>query len=253
MGYVVVTGASAGIGTEFARQLAASGSDLVLVARRLERLEALASELQDKHGIRALTLAADLSASDGAKQVSDFIQEQGIQPVGLINNAGFGDRGTFTALGLERQLNMVQVNVTALTDLSWRLIPLMRGQQNPFIINVASTAAFQAGPNMAVYYASKAYVLSLSEALHEELKGDGFAVSALCPGATDSEFAQEANMTDTLLFKSGTMSTESVVRTALKKRRRAIVVPGLKNLILALAVKFSPRMMTRRIAGMLQA
>lgn len=250
---VLVTGASAGIGEEFARQLAMAGHHLVLVARRLDRLEALASELQARHNIRVACIASDLSKADAAESLVAALQAQQIQVTGLINNAGFGDRGTVQDLPLQRQLDMIQVNVTSLVDLTWRLLPALKESANSFVINVASTAAFQAGPNMAVYYASKAFVLSFSEALHEELKRTGVAVSALCPGATDSEFASEANMSDTLLFKAGTMTTEAVVRKALASRRRAIVIPGLKNLLMIWLGKLSPRVVTRRLAGMLQA
>ena len=250
---VVVTGASAGIGEEFARQLAAAGHHLVLVARRLDRLENLASELQASHNIQIVCIASDLAKPDAAETLVAALNDKHVEVTGLINNAGFGDRGSVEALPLPRQLDMIQVNVTSLVDLTWRLLPSLKNVANSFVINVASTAAFQAGPNMAVYYASKAFVLSFSEALHEELKGDGVAVSALCPGATDSEFASEANMSDTLLFKAGTMTTEAVVRKALAGRRRAIVIPGIKNLLLVWMGKLSPRLVTRRLAGMLQA
>lgn len=250
---VVVTGASAGIGEEFARQLAVSGHHLVLVARRLDRLEALASELKARHNIQVLCIASDLARADAAETLAAELEAKQVQVTGLVNNAGFGDRGSVQALPLQRQLDMIQVNVTSLVDLTWRLLPGLKAVPNSFVINVASTAAFQAGPNMAVYYASKAFVLSFSEALHEEVKGDGVAVSALCPGATDSEFASEANMTNTLLFKAGTMTPEAVVRKALDARRRAIVIPGLKNLLLVWMGKLSPRMITRRLAGWLQA
>lgn len=250
---VVVTGASAGIGEEFARQLAVAGHHLVLVARRLDRLEALASELKARHSIQVECVAADLAQVDAVEKLVAVLEEKKVQVTGLINNAGFGDRGSVQALPLQRQLDMIQVNVTSLVDLTWRLLPTLKTVPNSFVINVASTAAFQAGPNMAVYYASKAFVLSFSEALHEEVKGEGVAVSALCPGATDSEFAAEANMSDTLLFKAGTMTTEAVVRKALAGRNRAIVIPGLKNLLLVWLGKLSPRLVTRRLAGMLQA
>lgn len=250
---VVVTGASAGIGEEFARQLAVAGHHLVLVARRLDRLEALASELQARHNIQVVCIASDLARPDAAEKLVAALEDKQVQVTGLINNAGFGDRGSVEALPLPRQLDMIQVNVTSLVDLTWRLLPGLKTVANSFVINVASTAAFQAGPNMAVYYASKAFVLSFSEALHEEVKGAGVAVSALCPGATDSEFASEANMADTLLFKAGTMTTEAVVRKALAGRRKAIVIPGLKNLLLVWMGKLSPRVVTRRLAGMLQA
>ncbi|EKF75044.1 oxidoreductase, short chain dehydrogenase/reductase family-like protein [Alcanivorax hongdengensis A-11-3] len=250
---VMVTGASAGIGEEFARQLAAEGHNLVLVARRLEKMQALAATLSQTHGVQVHCLEADLADSGSAAQLVERVQSAGIRISGLVNNAGFGDRGHVGALSLERQLNMVQLNVTTLMELTWRLLPQLREASEAFIINVASTAAFQAGPNMAVYYASKAFVLSFSEALHEEEKGNGVAVSALCPGATASEFASEANMTHTLLFKAGTMTPQAVVRKALASRKRAIVIPGLKNRILVWLGKISPRIITRRLAGLLQA
>ncbi len=250
---VVITGASAGIGKEFARQLAVEGNNLVLVARRLDRLESLAEELREQHGIEVACIAADLTRAQAPAELVSALDEQQIRITGLINNAGFGDRGPFADLDLQRQLDMIQVNVTALVDLTWRLVPALKQAKDAFVINVASTAAFQAGPNMAIYYATKAFVLSFSEGLHEELKGSGIAVSALCPGATESEFAAEANMTDTLLFKSGLMSAEAVVKKSLAARRRAIVIPGLKNLLMIWMGKFSPRMITRRLAGLLQA
>lgn len=253
MNHVLITGASAGIGEAFARALATEKQNLILVARREERLAALASELSDAFGISVEILAADLATADGAEKVAAAVTNAGWQLSGLINNAGFGDRGDFGELSLERQLNMIQVNITSLVALTWKLLPNLKAQQNSFIINVASSAAFQAGPNMAIYYATKAFVLSFSEALHEELRGTGLTVSALCPGATDSEFAAEANMTDTKLFKAGAMSAEAVVNEALAKRRKAIVIPGLRNRLMIWSGKFSPRFITRRLAGWLQA
>lgn len=250
---VVITGASAGIGEEFARQLAVEGKNLVLVARRLARLETLAEVLREQHKVEVACIASDLADPAAPEKLVQALADQQIVVTGLINNAGFGDRGQFADLDLQRQLNMVQVNVTAVVDLTWRLVPALKQARDAFVINVASTAAFQAGPNMTIYYATKAFVLSFSEGLHEELKESGVAVSALCPGATESEFASEANMTDTLLFKAGTMTTEAVVKKSLAGRRRAIVIPGLKNLLLVWMGKLSPRMITRRLAGMLQA
>ncbi|MDL0432289.1 SDR family oxidoreductase [Marinobacter sp. TBZ242] len=253
MTYVLITGASAGIGEVFARTLAAQKQNLILVARREDRLVTLAAELSEQHDVKVEVLAADLATADGTEKVSSTVAASGWKLNGLINNAGFGDRGAFTELSLERQLSMIQVNVTSLVSLTWRLIPNLQESTGAFIINVASTAAFQAGPKMAIYYATKAFVLSLSEALHEELKDAGVAVSALCPGATESEFAAEAHMTDTRLFKAGTMPAEAVVRKALARRRTAIVIPGLRNLLMVWSGKFSPRLITRRLAGWLQA
>ena len=202
---VLITGASAGIGEEFARQLAVQGNNLVLAARRLDRLETLASELRQRHNLEVVCIASDLALAGAAEKLVADMATHNVELTGLINNAGFGDRGDFSDLPLQRQLDMIQVNVTALVDLTWRLVPQLKASshsttagQGAFVINVASTAAFQAGPNMSIYYASKAFVLSFSEGLYEELKKEGVAVSALCPGATASEFAQEANMTNTL-------------------------------------------------------
>ncbi|MBQ24207.1 SDR family oxidoreductase [Alcanivorax sp.] len=250
---VLITGASAGIGEEFARQLATQGHNLVLAARRLDRLETLASELRQRHNLEVVCIASDLALAGASGKLVADMATHNVELTGLINNAGFGDRGDFSDLPLQRQLDMIQVNVTALVDLTWQLVPQLKAASDAFLINVASTAAFQAGPNMSIYYASKAFVLSFSEGLHEELKKEGVAVSALCPGATASEFAQEANMTNTLLFKAGTMTTEAVVSKALAGRHRAIVIPGLKNLLMVWLGKLSPRMITRRLAGLLQA
>ena len=171
----------------------------------------------------------------------------------MINNAGFGNRGNFADLPLQRQMQMIQLNVSTLVELTHRLVPNMREQKKPFIINVASIAAFQAGPNMAIYYATKAFVLSFSEAIHEELRHRGIAVSALCPGPTHSEFAEEANLTDLSLFNAVAMTSADVVKQALANRNSAIVVTGIKNQIGVLFGKVSPRFMTRKIAGWLQA
>lgn len=253
MSYILVTGASAGIGSVFAKQLAEQGHNLILSARRKEKLDDLAQELIRKYKIQVETVSSDLASTEGSKHLAEYILDKKLEVQGLINNAGFGDRGSFSDLSLERQLQMIQLNVTSLVELTHRFLPELRKQNNAFIINVASTAAFQAGPNMAIYYATKAFVLSFSEALHEELKKDNITVSTLCPGATLSEFAQEANMSDTKLFKAGAMTAEDVVRKSLKKKRKAIVITGWKNIFGVWSGKLSPRSVTRKLAGWLQA
>lgn len=253
MSYVLITGASSGIGAVFARTLAAEKQNLILVARREDKLTGLATELAGQHGVDIKVVPADLATPEGATSLANTVASSGWSLTGLINNAGFGDRGRFQDLTLERQLAMIQVNVSSLVSLTWQLLPNLRQQTGSFVINVASTAAFQAGPNMAIYYATKAFVLSFSEALHEELRGSGVAVSTLCPGATDSEFATEAHMTDTRLFRSGTMTADAVVQKALANKQRAIVIPGLRNLLMIWSGKLSPRLITRRLAGWLQA
>lgn len=253
MGYVLITGASAGIGEEFAKQLAKQGENLILAARRVDRLDALAAKLQADHNIQVKTVAADLVAPNAAEELVRKIDQAGWPIKGLINNAGFGERGPFAKIDLARQLNMIQLNVTVLVDLTHRLIPALEKQPDAFVINVASTASFQAGPNMAIYYATKAFVLSFTEALHEELKKKGIKVSALCPGATQSEFAQESNMTDSVLFKAGVMTSEAVVHKALANRNKAIVIPGFKNWLGMFLGKLSPRSITRKLAALMQA
>ena len=218
---VIVTGASSGIGAAFARRLAGTGMNLLLVARRQDRMADLKKELVTRHGIDIDVLAADLAAPDAAAEIEAFVRQNGWQICGLINNAGFGANGAFEALPLDKQLAMITVNISSLVALTHRFIPALKSAQGAFIINVASTAAFQAVPGMAVYGATKAFVLSFTEALHEELKSTGIAVSALCPGATASEFAQTANIELSRLFRLGVMSADAVAATALAKRRRA--------------------------------
>lgn len=255
MKYVLITGASAGIGATFAKQLAAQGQHLILLARRQDRLQQLADQLSASHQIKVQTIVADLTSTDACEDVAQQITSQDWPLSGLINNAGFGQLGEFAEADLDRQLQMIQLNVTCVVALTHRLIPHLKRNSNAadgFIINVASTAAFQAGPNMAVYYASKAFVLSFSEALHEELKPQGISVSALCPGATQTEFAQTADMTNTLLFKLSVMEADDVVKKSLCNKKSAIVIPGWLNLLSAYSAKWTPRLVTRKIAAWLQ-
>jgi short-subunit dehydrogenase len=239
----LITGASAGLGAEFARQCAARGETLVLVARRRERLEALAAELGNAHAV-----TADLEAPGAAQRVLDEVQGLGLHVDTLINNAGFGLAGRFAALPAERQAAMIDLNVRLLTRLCGLALPAMQERGRGGILNVASTAAFQAGPNMAVYYATKAFVLSLTEALHHEMKGKGVKVSALCPGPTVTEFFEVAGAGNSRLARMGA-DAESVVRAGLKglDRNRAIVVPGIANRIGAQANRILPRAAMRRI------
>ncbi|HLN57107.1 MAG TPA: SDR family oxidoreductase, partial [Thermoanaerobaculia bacterium] len=193
-GNALVTGASSGIGKELARLIAADGYDLVLVARRQERLEELARELSVAHGVSARVIAADLADPDSPKRIVEELEAERIAVDVLVNNAGFGIYGRLWNSDITRQLEIIQVNVVALTDLTGRLLPGMVSRKRGRIVNVASTAAFQPGPYQAVYYATKAYVLSFSEAIAEELKGTGVTVTALCPGPTTTEFQEAAGL-----------------------------------------------------------
>jgi uncharacterized protein len=249
----LVTGASAGLGAGFARKLAAQKVNLLLVARRADRLETLAAELQAAHGVKVFTLAEDLAAPGAAARVMAFCAANGLVVETLINNAGFGLRGDFARLDGKRQSQMVQLNCIALMELCHAVLPGMIARKSGGILNVASTAAFQPGPWMAVYYATKAFVLSFSEALHEEVKAQGVRVSALCPGPTDTEFFSVADMQETRLVKIAG-SADAVERDGLAAlaANRAVKVSGLGNLLLAQSGRFSPRFLTRKIAGLLQ-
>ena len=241
----LVTGASAGLGAEFARQCAAKGQELVLVARRRERLDALAAELGGAH-----VLDADLAGPGAPARVIAEVAALGLTIETLINNAGFGLAGRFDAQPPDRQTEMIDLNVRALTELCRLVLPEMRERRRGFILNVASTAAFQAGPNMAVYYAGKAYVLSLSEALHQEAKGSGVHVTALCPGPVKTEFFEVAGAANSRLARMGADPVK-VVRAGLEglERNRAIVVPGLMNKVTSQSSRFLPRAAMRRIVA----
>jgi uncharacterized protein len=249
----LVTGASAGLGEGFARQLAKQQKSLVLVARRAEKLESLAVELRKIYGVKVFTETSDLSAVGAVKNLMARLKSQDLEVDCLINNAGFGLNGPFAELDGDKQANMITLNCTALTELCHAVLPAMIARKSGSILNVASTAAFQAGPFMAVYYASKAYVLSFSEALHEELLPHGIHVSALCPGATETEFFSAAGMGGSVLAKMAS-KPEQVVTDGLQglKVNKAFVVSGLMNKLLAQSTRITPRFITRKIAKSLQ-
>jgi short-subunit dehydrogenase len=252
--WTVVTGASAGIGEELARLFAADGDGLVLVARRKDRLEALAGELTATHDVPVKVLALDLAEPDAPRKLFDWIAGEGITVHTLVNNAGFGLRGAFHELSAERQDEMVRLNVAALTALSRLFLPGMIARRDGGILNVASMAAFQAGPFMAVYYATKAYVLSFTEALRAELSPRGVRVTALCPGPVPSEFQARAG------FKPGfdsvvlNVSAEKVARAAyrgLMADKRA-VMPGLGIKMVPVLLRLFPRGFILAAVGRLQ-
>jgi short-subunit dehydrogenase len=250
----LITGASAGLGEGFARALAAEGSDLILTARRVDRLEALAGELRVAHGITVHVFAADLATPDGPARLMADIAAARLSIDVLINNAGFGARGGVAELDGALQLGMIDLNCRALVALAHAVLPQMIARGSGGILNLASVASFQPGPWMAVYYASKAFVLSFSEALHEEVKGQGVRVSALCPGPTKTEFADVAGMGDTALFERFASDAGAVVRDGLVGLRanRAVKVSGIVNRALSEGVRFTPRFLARRLAGSLQ-
>ncbi|MDT7688906.1 MAG: uncharacterized protein QOJ70_3817 [Acidobacteriota bacterium] len=248
----LVTGASGGIGEEMARLFAADGHDLILVARSRDKLSRLASELQDGHGVAAHVLAADLSRAESPREIFEEVRGAGIHVDALINNAGFGSYGLFAETDLKSELELLQVNIVALTHLTKLFLPSMIERRRGYVCNVASTAAFQPGPLMAVYYASKAYVLSFSEALANECEGMGVRVSALCPGPTETGFVAAAGMQDSKLFDRGAMTAREVAEAGYRGMLagKTIVIPGLRNAFVARAVGMMPRgMVTKVVRG----
>jgi hypothetical protein len=251
----LITGASSGIGRALARCFAEDGADLVLVARREEALREVAHELETDHGIAAHVVPCDLAEPEAPQTLFDTLEAEGIPVDVVVNNAGFGARGPVAELDAQRQIDMVQVNVTALTHLTRLLLPGMIDRGRGGVLNVASTAAFQPGPNMSVYYATKAYVLSFTEGLAEEVRGTGVHVSCLAPGATDTGFADRADMKGTMLFEMGTMAPAAVARAGYDgfRANTTLVVPGLFNKLTAASVRFVPRRAARTIAQWLQS
>lgn len=247
---VLVTGASSGIGMELAKVFAKNGHNLVLLARGRKALEALAQELQTKFKVSAQVLEADLSDSQGPGKVAQELTVRNLHIDVLVNNAGFGLMGPHAEIDNQRQLDMIQVNVTSLVNLTRLLLPGMLSRNTGGVLNVASSAAFQAGPNMAIYYATKAFVLSYTEALHEEVGATQLHVTCLCPGPTNTGFVAAAGMEGVTLFKFGVQSSEDVARVgfAAFQKNQAIAISGIKNIVLALLVKLSPRFVTRKIA-----
>src|ERR1017187_4987397 len=250
----LITGASFGIGLELARIFAGEGYNLVLVARSADKLRQLASELEKSHGTRSLILATDLTEPGAPAYVLDQTTRADIQVDALVNNAGFGQYGMFVENDLEECLRQIQLNVTTLTHLTRLYLPGMIERKSGRILNVASTAAFQPGPLMAVYFATKAYVLHLSEALANELDGSGVTVTCLCPGATTTEFHKRANATGMRLLKMGSMDARTVAEDGYRAlvAGKPVVISGFKNWLVAQSVRFSPRRLVTAIARKLQ-
>ncbi len=254
-GTALITGASGGIGLELARLFARDGFGVVLVARRADRLDALAGELRGRFGVPATVVPADLAVPGAPAEVAEALRARSIDVDALVNDAGFGVYGPFAATAIESELAMIQVNVTSLTHLTKLLLPRMVRRGRGRILNVASTAAFQPGPLMAAYYATKAYVLSFSEALSEELDGTGVTVTALCPGPTVTGFQAAAGMERSKLFRRiGILDAATVARAGYAGLMggRRVVVPGAVNKILAQSVRLAPRRLVTAIVRRMQ-
>lgn len=246
-GFALVTGASMGLGRELAQLFAADRRDVILVARSEDKLRAIAAQLSTEHGVAAEIIAADLSQPHAARQVFAEVERRGLIVDTLVNNAGLGSCGRFWELDEGRELEQIQVNVGALVQLTRLFLPGMLARRHGRILNVASTAGFQAGPYMATYYATKAFVLSFSEALSHELRGTGVTATCHCPGATATEFARTAGNDKTLLFKSGVADARAVALHGYRALHRGsvIAIPGPLNWLGAMSVRFTPRALLR--------
>lgn len=246
--YALITGASGGIGYDLAKIAGADGRNLILVARSAEKLNTLAVELRKNNDTEVVTIAVDLSDEKGVNKLLDEIASQNLKVDILVNNAGFGDFGDFSKADLSKNMEMIRLNIGALTQLTHAIMQQMLGSGKGRIMNVASIAAFLPGPGMAVYYASKAYVLSFSEAISRELKGSGVTVTTLCPGPTDTSFATAAGLGKSLMHRMLPPATSAEVAKAGYKammKGKTIEIPGFMNKFTALTPRLTPRSIVR--------
>ena len=250
MSTVLITGASGGIGYELAKLFARDRHDLVLVARSGDKLAQLANELQAR-GVRVKTFSLDLTASPSAKFLYDQLQREGAAVDILVNNAGFGAFGEFAQMPEEQIFGQIQLNIVALTELTRLFLPRMIARGSGRVMNVASTAGFQPGPLMAVYYATKAYVISFSEAIANEVRDSGVTVTCLCPGATHTGFAERAGNDKSRLFKQlGAMSAEKVALDGYRAVMEGctLAISGAQNWLVAQSTRFAPRRLVTAIS-----
>ena len=236
----LITGASGGLGLEFAKIFAKENYNLVLIARSEEKLKDIKKELEEKFKIEVLVISKDLSQVNSAQEIHNLLKDNEINV--LINNAGFATHGRFEEIPLKNEVDELILNIVTLTLLTKLFSKEMVKKGEGKILNVSSTAAFQPGPLMAVYYASKSYVLSFSEAISEELKGTGVSVTALCPGATNTGFAKRGGVENTMLFSLGLMSPKKVAMVGYKALMsgKRVVVPGVKNNVTSFFLKHAP-------------
>ena len=254
-GTALVTGASSGIGLELAKEIAADGRDVVLVSRRRDALEAVAGMIEGRYRVRAVVIPADLRLPDAVEKLHQEVSDQKLEIGILVNNAGFGLGGEFLETDMQREREMIQVNIVALTELTKLFGGAMVRRRQGRIMNVASTAAFQPGPLMAVYYATKAYVLSFSEAVAEELRNTGVTVTALCPGATETGFAETARTSNTRLFtRLGVAQPDMVARYGYRAMMRGqrVAIPTLRDRIMVQSERLAPRSLVTKLARLAQ-
>ncbi|HXW48583.1 MAG TPA: SDR family oxidoreductase [Xanthobacteraceae bacterium] len=245
---VLITGASSGIGLELARVFAAHGHELVLVARRQDRLDALAAEIAASGRPRPTVLTANLERREGASAIAAELASRGLEPAFVVNNAGFGLSGAAGTLSRDEQLAMIDLNVRALTELSLMFVDSLARHRGG-ILNVASIAAFVPGPGMAVYYATKAYVLSFTEALHRELSAQGVRVTALCPGPVQTEFQARSNMQLPASARSLELPADLVAQIGYDglMRGKRVVIAGLGNKVAVSFLRFVPNALLLRL------
>lgn len=250
----LITGASSGIGYELASLFARDQYQLVLVARSRDKLVKLAADLKKEFGTNSLIIAVDLSQSAGADLAVDQTTKSGMQIDALVNNAGFGQYGMFALSDPREMTQQIQLNITSLTQLTRSYLPGMLERSYGRILNVASTAAYQPGPLMAVYYATKAYVLNFSEAIANELQGSGVTATCLCPGPTTTEFHKRAEMEDTRLLRFGRMDAAAVAVIGYHGMNagKRVVIAGLQNRLMAQAVRLAPRKLVTSIVRTIQ-
>ncbi|RLB45827.1 MAG: short-chain dehydrogenase [Deltaproteobacteria bacterium] len=245
----LITGASMGIGKELAKIFAADGHDLVLVARSEDKLRSLGGELESAHGITAHVVAADLTDPAAPAHIFSELEHKDLQLDYLVNNAGFGTTGPFAAGSLVPQMDMIQVNVDALVALTHLALQGMLAREKGRVLNNESTAGLRSGPDMAIYYATKAFVLMFSEGIAEEVRAAGVTVTAHCPGATATNFADTAGNAKSLLFKLGAAPADKVARHAYRSmmQGKVVAIEGLMNWLSAFSVRFGPRAFVRKV------
>ncbi len=251
----LITGASSGFGIEFAKLFAKDGYNLILVARSEQTLLKQAAEYKKTYGVEARVIAKDLSQPNAAQDIFEELNSDGVRVEALVNNAGFATYGHFADLKISGELEMMQVNMIALTHLTRLFLPGMVARKSGKILNIASTAAFQPGPLMAVYYATKAFVLSFSEAIGNELKDSGVTVTALCPGPTETGFQQRAAMEESKLVSGKKiMDAATVAKIGYEAllKGKPVVIPGFRNNIMAQTVRFTPRQMVTNLVRNMQ-
>ena len=248
----LITGASNGLGVEFAKIHAAKGDNLILVARAKDKMNLLKTEIEKRHNVSVHVIGRDLSEPGAPKTIYNELKAQKIQVDYLINNAGFGDFEMYEKSNWEKQLQMINLNITAVAYFTRLFLPDMIKNKYGKIMNVASTASFQPGPTMSVYFATKAFVLSFTEAIANEVKGTGVTITALCPGATATGFKTVASLDNSNLFKGTVATSKSVAEYGYKSmmKGKTVVIHGLMNKIMAFSVRFAPRKAVTAITKM---